>query len=478
MDSKIFDNATKVLGSAITRRTGILAAVVGLVTASGTALEGDAARKATRRHEKLACRNANSECLSNEECCSGVCKPKFGGTGFRCAKGRGGKKSKDNGKGKNNPVLQPIPTGEPCTDRDTCLDPAASCTTYDDDTPAGTYCILPASAMCIATNECVSHHCLQCECCSHAGTRAELGTWGTEGSANNQLNYPLAIALTPDGLQMLIVDAQNDRIALWARPAACSTGGWEAQTPFGNSGPGTLTNPKCVAISADGLTALVTDHSLNAMLTYRRTPGGTDWAYVTSFPSDSPGPYDAMRGVALSPDNLTMILTYEGTMANFSVYTRASTNVDTWTFQARYSQPGPDPDDLTIAQWPRFSSDGLVLYFGDDNRVKFWTRPATNSTVFTFSYAYGTPGFDASLGELFEPSGTWLSDDQLTLIVVISGQSVAATYTRPDTSTQSWNFLSQVNLSYPTDVAVFDDDIYFTNGSGDNIKGFGLTCGS
>ena len=92
MDQDRFDRLARVLGKPASRRASVLGAIgtaLGLVAAPAA----DAARKATRRHEKLACRNANSQCISDDECCSGSCVPKFGGTEFRCAK-RHAKKDK------------------------------------------------------------------------------------------------------------------------------------------------------------------------------------------------------------------------------------------------------------------------------------------------------------------------------------------------------------------------------------------------
>ena len=102
MDQDRFDRISQVLGTATSRRAGIFGAIgtaLGLVAAPAA----DAARKATRRHEKLACRNANSQCISDDECCSGSCVPKFGGTEFRCAK-RHAKKDKKKDKGGDSPA--------------------------------------------------------------------------------------------------------------------------------------------------------------------------------------------------------------------------------------------------------------------------------------------------------------------------------------------------------------------------------------
>ena len=100
MDQLRFDTLTRTLGKRTNRRSGVFGAI-GAMLGVAAAPETDAARKATRRHEKLACRNANSQCLSDDECCSGSCVPKFGGTSFRCAKRHA---KKDHDRRKADPV--------------------------------------------------------------------------------------------------------------------------------------------------------------------------------------------------------------------------------------------------------------------------------------------------------------------------------------------------------------------------------------
>jgi len=85
MDDRTIDGVAKALGCGTSRRSAILAAIAGAF-GLGTPVVANA--KPIRRREKMACRNAGSECMSGDECCSGSCVPKPGGTGFRCAKSR------------------------------------------------------------------------------------------------------------------------------------------------------------------------------------------------------------------------------------------------------------------------------------------------------------------------------------------------------------------------------------------------------
>ena len=84
MDTSTFDQITRRLALATTRRRSIASLVAGALGLAGISA-ADAARGAGRRHERLACRNDQSECTANEQCCSGICKLKPGsGTEYRC----------------------------------------------------------------------------------------------------------------------------------------------------------------------------------------------------------------------------------------------------------------------------------------------------------------------------------------------------------------------------------------------------------
>ena len=141
LDEKQFDGITRALAGGMTRRGGIGALIAAVAGAAGVSV---AAANAGRRHEKLACRNANSECTSNLQCCSGSCVPKpEGGTGFRCAK-RHAKKPKNKNE-KEEPVGPVVPLGEPCEPGVSVCE-RGRCQTFSDNPivqdPTGTFCLL------------------------------------------------------------------------------------------------------------------------------------------------------------------------------------------------------------------------------------------------------------------------------------------------------------------------------------------------
>lgn len=151
MNTNRVDRAARLLGSPVSRRSGVLVAI-GCLFGVTEVRGADAARKATRRHEKLACRNAGSACTSNDECCSASCVVREGGTGFRCAKSHGGRSSRGGGRGGSSTSL--IPNGFRCTPTDRCEDPRSSCTAYVNTDPEITYCLLPVGATCDADASC------------------------------------------------------------------------------------------------------------------------------------------------------------------------------------------------------------------------------------------------------------------------------------------------------------------------------------
>ena len=136
MDNAHFDALVKKLASSTSRRSGVRA-MLGIAATGAFVADADAHRGANRRHEKLACRNDQSECTADEQCCSGICKLKPGsGTDFRCVgkrKKKDKKKDRDGGDGETCvPEDGACYAGGPaCCDSNTCwfnlLESSAAC---------------------------------------------------------------------------------------------------------------------------------------------------------------------------------------------------------------------------------------------------------------------------------------------------------------------------------------------------------------
>ena len=121
MDGSSFDRITRRLAVSSSRRGGIATIIAGALGITGVSAV-EARRGAGRRHEKLACRNDQTECTTNEQCCSGICRLKPGsGTEYRCVgkRKKREKKDKDNG---GNPGPTCLAPSEVCTDTSECCD--------------------------------------------------------------------------------------------------------------------------------------------------------------------------------------------------------------------------------------------------------------------------------------------------------------------------------------------------------------------
>jgi hypothetical protein len=210
MDSGTFDRVSRVLGSAMTRRSGIAAAVIALAGSIGAVAEAKPGRRGKQRPGKQGpCGNGSRKenaCTKDSQCCTGICKTgmknKDGKGRCRCVKkgkacaedrnccggrtcaggvcgGGGGSCAAAGGAcGVSADCCaglscylgtcaqgQSVATGQSCVDGlDTCADSAATCVSYLDTTPAGTYCLLATGGTCATNDDCDSHSCTSSVC--------------------------------------------------------------------------------------------------------------------------------------------------------------------------------------------------------------------------------------------------------------------------------------------------------------------------
>lgn len=216
MDHASFDRIARLLGGAVTRRAGLAAAIAALGAgrlpdlAAGTGAAAAAPGRDRKREERATrpegpCGDGSGKdnrCRKHKQCCTGYCKKgKKGRTGrCRCLKRGKPCTAKQTCCGKlacidgTCAAAAPagIPTGQPCTPADTCAAAAASCREYDDETPAGTYCLLGAGAACADPNQCYSQECAGGVCaaiactvcasgCPHADLASALATPPADG---------------------------------------------------------------------------------------------------------------------------------------------------------------------------------------------------------------------------------------------------------------------------------------------------------
>ncbi|MGI9255115.1 MAG: hypothetical protein ACR2J8_15335 [Thermomicrobiales bacterium] len=194
MDGSSFDRIARALGSGISRRTGLLGAlgalgaaapVIGGVAAGGKGKDKDKGKDTGQGKRGPAVAGPcgpgkkKNVCKQNSDCCTNICKTKIKNkdkTGrCRCEK-KGRPCSEDRNccgnitcvAGKCGGKAPLVATGAACGPNDVCRDPNAACTTYDYDTPAGTYCLMPPKGLCATGGDCASLQCAQgvCRPCS------------------------------------------------------------------------------------------------------------------------------------------------------------------------------------------------------------------------------------------------------------------------------------------------------------------------
>lgn len=85
-------------------------------------------------------------------------------------------------------------------------------------------------------------------------------TFGSDGAGTSNFSNPHRVAVSRDTLTVWVSDTGNNRISVWTRPNANSTA-WSSQTTFGSGGAGTgnVNEPIGLAVAADGRTVVIAD---------------------------------------------------------------------------------------------------------------------------------------------------------------------------------------------------------------------------
>ncbi|MGI9254985.1 MAG: hypothetical protein ACR2J8_14680 [Thermomicrobiales bacterium] len=128
-----------------------------------------------------------------------------------------------------------------------------------------------------------------------------------------ELDYPRRVWVSADELTAWVADAGNQRIAIWSRPDATSTA-WSCTARFGSSGSGDsqFNAPTGVLVSVDGHSAWIADRNNNCVVAWSRPDAAsTTWTYLNQYGSYGAGPseFKEPNEVRLSADGLTAWIT-------------------------------------------------------------------------------------------------------------------------------------------------------------------------
>ncbi|MFM9108490.1 MAG: hypothetical protein ACKOWF_17530 [Chloroflexota bacterium] len=257
MDEIRFDAVTARLGAAMDRRAGLKSAFAGIaaalagVNAAGVADAGKQRKRGRGRDggagsgtpalEGPCGKGARKNyCEKDKDCCTGLCNRK--NNKCRClSRGKACTDSKQccTRGGQSQACLNgvcaryvepgTIETGQPCQAGQTCKDTQATCTTYTNGAPAGTYCLLRNGAACGTTDgSCASQFCNGgvCEPCTVCSDRnacryRTIGSAVGDAEAGDVIGiaagtYDTYMEIATDNLTLRRCGAADAGSVLWA----------------------------------------------------------------------------------------------------------------------------------------------------------------------------------------------------------------------------------------------------------------------
>lgn len=209
-----------------------------------------------------------------------------------------------------------------------------------------------------------------------SGAWTNQTTFGSFGTGASNFDYPVGGAVSGDGLTAWVADYRNDRISVWTRTSPTSA--FSNQTTFGSSGSGSsnLNVPLGVAISPDGLTAWIVDTNNNRISVWSRPNAGSSaWNNQTTFGSfgDQPSNFFSPQDVTVSSDSLTAWVS-DGSNRRIAVWTRPNASSTAWVNQTLFGSNGAGPSNFKSPQGIAISQDGLSVLVADIElrRISVW----------------------------------------------------------------------------------------------------------
>lgn len=251
-------------------------------------------------------------------------------------------------------------------------------------------------------------------------------TFGAQGTDPDSFDAPRDVAITPDSLTALIADTFNNRISIWTRPNATSPD-WSNLTTFGTTGAGAndLDDPRGLTLTSDGLTVLIADAFNHRISVWTRpSPTSPAWSNQTTFgvQGTNANAFDLPESVAITPDGLTALIADTGNH-RISVWTRPNATSPTWTNQARFGSLGSGVSNFDDPRGVAVTPDGLtaVIADADNDRVSVWARPNSSSLDWSNVTTFGTLGLGAN--NFDEPRGVVITPDGMTALIADNNNS-------------------------------------------------------
>lgn len=134
--------------------------------------------------------------------------------------------------------------------------------------------------------------------------------FGTPGSGASELQLPTDVTVSADGLTVWVADSGNSRISVWSRSSAKSAD-WANVTTFGSAGSAAnqLAGATGVTLSANQQTLWIGDSGNNRISVWSRVdPGNQVWTPLTTYGTMGTGPaqFDNPGKVSLAADEATI----------------------------------------------------------------------------------------------------------------------------------------------------------------------------
>lgn len=262
------------------------------------------------------------------------------------------------------------------------------------------------------------------------------GVGGVDG-----INFPLGVAVSPDGRHAYATGGDDDAVATFARDPGSSSLSFVGFLQNGSGGSTALNEPEGVAVSPDGKNVYVAAFTGDAVLTFSRDPTTGVLSFVGEH-VDGVGGVDGLNGaegVTTSPDGRNVYVAGNSDDA-VAVFSRdPATGALTFVEQQKDGVGGVE--GLFGAAYISVSPDGKNAYVTglDDNAVAVFSRdPTTGALTFVEQHVDGVGGVDGLQGAF----GIASSPDAKNVYVVGFDDNAVAVFSR-DSATGALTFVEQ-----------------------------------